>query len=390
MKQIDAPPEHHEPRLIDTVRLRDAPRTALVFGAGASVFYDVPLQPWLLARFMAGTPRGGARNREIIRKRRLRIRRCCRVVYPGLAPTDPGVALEEVFAAYELLRDDPRSTAKEVRKAHSILKDLLLAVRYATVVPGKLTQPKWQPFSRNDTRSPYAELLERLVPAGTQSADNLTLITFNYDVNLDRCVINLRGGPSDLDIDYGVVFANSRCNDPAVPLFQAPREGAMLVLRPHGGLTWFRCLACRSVFTTLGRQQQIAGDTVCWTCGAKRVDYVLVHPSYSRRYDDPLLTSIWGRTYEALVKSDRWIFIGYSLPPADFHFRALLRQALAARDGKRQSTDVIMVGVHKRPDPKEEFRNMIATYQAMFHKRLTVWRATENGFSDFVSQSLVP
>jgi hypothetical protein len=229
-------------------------------------------------------------------------------------------------------------------------------------------------------------LLERLYPSGTTAGDGHVLVTFNYDINLDRCVINLLRSESDLDIDYSVQFANSRCGGPDLPHFHAPRPGAVLLLRPHGGLTWFRCLACRSVFTTLGHQRQIVADTTCSACGAQRVDYVLVHPSYSRKYDDPLLTSIWGRTYEELVRSDRWVFVGYSLPPADFHFRALLRHALDVRGRKSEPTTIVMVGVSRIP----EFEKTVATYSAMFHERLRVWQATANGFADFVSHSLAP
>jgi hypothetical protein len=382
------------PAFFDKLRLNDATRTVWVFGAGASVFYDVPSQEKLLARFLDGSRpiKHGPKGQRQLEERRDRVEAYCRNAYPGLEPSDPGVALEELFALYELMRDDPRSTPEEVGLAGRALRDLLLAIRHATVVPGKATQAKWLPFARERERSPYAELIEQVFPSGTTDGGRHVFVTFNYDINLDRCVINLLESKSDLDIDYGVVFANSRCENAEVPDFRPPRPGAVLVLRPHGGLTWFRCLACRSVFTTLGRQQQIANDTVCWACGAQRVDYVLVHPSYSRRYDDPLLTAIWGRTYEELVKSDRWVFVGYSLPPADFHFRALLRQALVQRDSHSRETIVVLVSVRRPPSAgvQDQFAATVETYRAMFHERLQVWRATENGFVDFVSTGIAP
>jgi hypothetical protein len=51
---------------------------------------------------------------------------------------------------------------------------------------------------------------------------------------------------------------------------------------------------------------------------------------------------------------------------------------------------VVLVGVRRKPDPKKEFEKTVATFSAMFHERLRVWQATENGFADFVSQSLAP
>ncbi len=372
---------------ISKLKLRDGVRTAWVFGAGASMSnpYNVPSQAGLLKHFMNAP---GANT--WVEARRGRVEAICRQVYPGWSVTDSRVALEELFAANELVRDDPRSTVKEADAARKALRDLVLAMRFAVITRGRADNAKWCPFARAGISSPYAELLERLFPSGTTDAKAHFFITLNYDVNLDRCVVNMRGSESDLDIDYGVTFANARCSrDPDVPKFDEPRDGAVLVLRPHGGLTWFRCLACRSVFTTLGRQRQIPVGGVCWACRARRVDYVLVHPSFSRRYDDPLLSSVWGRVYEELVRSDRWVFAGYSLPAADYHFRALLRDALAKRG--KAATSIVLVGVKDAIDPGSvaTFDSTVATYQGMFDTRLTVWEATKNGFADFVSTSIV-
>lgn len=381
---------------IAKLSLKDGVRTAWVFGAGASVPYGVPTQAGLLKHFMTAPlsgKRGSAGVHAKVKERRVRVQSICRQVYAGWDAGDPRVALEELFAANELVRDDPRSTTKEADTARKALRDLLLAMRFAVITRGVSDGVRWCPFGRDGTTSPYAELLEHLFPEGTEDADSHFFVTLNYDVNLDRCVINMRGSATDLDIDYGVTFANSRYEtNPDVPKFAEPRPGAVLVLRPHGGLTWFRCLACRSVFTTLGRQKQIPRGNVCWACWAKRVDYVLVHPSYSRRYDDPLLSAIWGRVYEELVKSDRWVFVGYSLPSADYHFRALLRHALAERDRRKEETSVVHVGVKdaSRAGSIESFESAVATYEAMFDRRLSVWDATKDGFADFASKAIVP
>ena len=380
------------PKRISDLRLRDATRTVWIFGAGASVPYGVPNQAGILEYFLTA-PLKGLKGIAEIEARRTRIESVCCHIYPGWKPSDSRIALEELFAANELARDDPRSTSKEASEASSTLRDLLLAMRFAVVTRGNVTDARWLPFARSGKSSPYAELLEKVFPAGTTSSDAHLFVTLNYDINFDRCVINMRDSKSNLDIDYGVLFANARHQaNPDVPTFQEPREGAILVLRPHGGLTWFRCLACRSVFTTLGRRQQIPKGNVCWACKARRVDYVLVHPSYSRRYDDPLLSVIWGRMYEELVKSDRWVFIGYSLPSADYHFRALLRDVLAVRDGNSQPTKIVHVGIkdNAKPDSVKAFNSVVDTYQAMFHDRLLVWDATKKGFSDFAAKAIVP
>ena len=298
-------------RRFDRVSLSAATRTAWVFGAGASACppYDVPTQAGVLRRFGKMTRPGPAGVQQALDALRDRVRGHCTRVLPGLKMEDDSVTLEEVFAAFELARDDPRSTTEEVTQAFDAFDDLLQALRIATYVFGRGDAKKWAPHARGGTASPYAELIEQIVPAGAAGPVPHTFVTFNYDVNLDRCLINLRGTVADFDVDYGVALANSRCQD--APPFDPPRpERSLLLLRTHGALNWIRCRACRSLFTTVSRQQDIPEDLRCYACGKRRMDYVLVHPSYFRRYDDPVLQLVWGRTYEELTHSDRWVFTG--------------------------------------------------------------------------------
>jgi hypothetical protein len=291
---------------------------------------------------------------------------------------DKRLSLDEVFSAYELRRTELRSTTTESSAAATAFDNLIEALRHAMQVFGRGDAKKWKPHERGGKPSPYAELLERLLPKGTSSVPSHALVTFNYDVCLDRCLINLRDSPADYDLDYGIQFSNARCLK--APPFETPRpERSILALRTHGSLNWRRCRACHSVFTTLSKQTAIPDDFKCYACGRQRMDYVLVHPSFNRRYDDPLLQIVWGRMFEEFVKSDRWVLIGYSLPSADFHFRELLRDSLTARDSKGMATEVVLVG---RKD--DAFTRLVESYRWLFENHLKVWRPTTGGFADFV------
>jgi hypothetical protein len=109
------------------------------------------------------------------------------------------------------------------------------------------------------------------------------------------------------------------------------------------------------------------------------MDYVLVHPSYYRRYDNPVLQLVWGRRYEELTKAARWVFIGYSLPPVDVHFRELLRDSLRVRKAEGLETEIVLVGRAGANHAK-----LVGTYEALFEADLAVWNATPEGFSEFV------
>jgi hypothetical protein len=49
--------------------------------------------------------------------------------------------------------------------------------------------------------------------------------------------------------------------------------------------------------------------------------------SYRKSFRTHAYASIWNRAAEILADADRWIFIGYSLPKADFELKHLLKTA---------------------------------------------------------------
>jgi hypothetical protein len=110
-----------------------------------------------------------------------------------------------------------------------------------------------------------------------------------------------------------------------------------------------------------------------------RIRYVIVHPSFLRTYDDPILQLVWGRTSEELVRAARWVFVGYSLPPVDVHFRELLRDCLRVRAARGGDTDICLVGRASL----DGLTKMAESYGAAFGDHVRVWNATANGFSDF-------
>ncbi len=372
------------PRVIENMTLTDAEATAWVFGAGASVPYDVPVQARLLQRFANMEPPGGVAFRERLDVLREKVASHCRSVQPGLAMTDGELSLEEVFAAHELVVGNRRASVDQRHAAEEAIVDLREAVRRATYVYGRGDALKWRPHERDGAESPYAELIEKLFPLNgwEKAVGRHVLITFNYDINLDRCLIRLRNHV-DVDLDYGVTVSNDRCHDRGAPDFAAPRpDRAVLLLRTHGSLNWVRCWACHALFATLDRHADVREDAECWACGRSRLDYVLVHPSYLRTYDDPIIQLVWGRCQEELCRANRWVFIGYSLPPADVHFRELLRDCLQERERRGLNTEIVLVG--RGPMNDANFAALSRVYETLFTTRLVVWNATERGFAGFV------
>ena len=372
----------------DQLVLSGANRTTWVFGAGASAPqpYKVPAQKDMLGSFFQKKFPGGEPRQQNIETLKKGVKDDCSFVLPGATPEE--VSLEEVFSAYELMLSEPRTPVELRKRAGAALMRLKQAIQYSTYTLGRGDSKKWKPHDRGRTGSPYAELLEKLYPPNDASVDGKHgFVTFNYDINLDRCLINLRDTAS-VDLDYGIAMANERtARAPEWKNPQKDRKSALL-LRIHGALNWLRCDACYSLFTTVNRHANVTDASRCWACGNENIDYVLVHPTYIRSYDDPVIRLVWGRCQEELVLSDRWIFLGYSLPVADVHFRELLRHCWRTRKSAERKTEIIVIG-RKQANGELINKEVYQNYVSLFGDTVKVWNGTLNGFSDFPA-SIVP
>lgn len=385
-----------QPALFDELSLAGARRTAWIFGAGASVCapYSVPTQARLLEAFAAMGPFGRTpAERAAFRRLQKRVQAHVERVLPGRPFTSRATALEEVFSWYELVRDGRELPTMPGERAAAVeaLTDLVEALGAVTTVRGANTAKKFKPFPETPrepkAKAPYAELIERLLTRGERdgqahafAASAHRLVTMNYDISLDRCLLHLNG--QGVHLDYGVPVAGLGA---AQRPDGAPDEATFLLLRVHGSLNWLRCpeAAC-GVLHYSGDLHADADGRLCPACGRGRLLPVLVYPSFTRTYDDPVIDAVWTRTRLELTSADRWVFVGYSMPRADVHFRALLRGCLARRRAAGLSTDVVVVG--RGPvaldDPNHELTLAATEYWGLFGASLRLWRATENGFTD--------
>jgi len=328
----------------------------------------------MLSHFMTRGRSGNDGAKANLKKIRGSVKKLIVAALPGA--NYKTVVLEDLFSAYELQASHLRSTPDEVTEAGLAIRTLSEALFISVQEMGRGDAAKWLPHQRNETASPYAELLELLFPQGARDdqMQKHVLVTMNYDINIDRCALNMVAPVAGkIDLDYGFELADYRFSAG----FRRPGNRAILLLRLHGSVNWLRCLACQAVFTTVTNQATIKERKDCPCCESHSLDRILVHPSYLRSYEDPILQLTWGRFQEELVSADRWIFVGYSLPDADIHLRDSLRHAMRTRG--RRPTSVVWVGC-RNPNWKAERRR----YKMMFGDKLVSWNATAGGFAEFL------
>lgn len=144
----------------------------------------------------------------------------------------------------------------------------------------------------------------------------LTVLTTNYDVLCER---GLRNSPRPSrhrpGFNYGFGteelsgggFPAHRATDPVVV------RGRVPLLKLHGSISW------SVVNGTLTRYRDCRPGI--------RGDAAIVAPGSGDR--ESFLEPLWQQASEALMRSPRWIFVGYSFPAYDVRTRDLLAQAAA-------------------------------------------------------------
>lgn len=122
--------------------------------------------------------------------------------------------------------------------------------------------------------------------------------------------------------------------------FEGDRKDNINILKLHGSINWFKCNRCGRYH--VAQDTKIAnylfednGQEACKMCGAiANEDQILLQPeiitpTMLKTLNNKIFREIWSEAASALNSADKIIFIGYSLPLADFEVRYLLKKHIS-------------------------------------------------------------
>ncbi|HZH98777.1 MAG TPA: hypothetical protein VEX38_07375 [Fimbriimonadaceae bacterium] len=135
-----------------------------------------------------------------------------------------------------------------------------------------------------------------------------------------------------------------------------PSVPTLRLLKPHGSVNWMYCDCCSRMYWFepretariasrlfkgsdseavygLIRRRATAVKTraLCPVCTAETLGTRFATFSYRKALDFPMHLATWKEAENQLRRADNWIFIGYSLPPADYEFKFLLKRVQLSR-----------------------------------------------------------
>ena len=154
-----------------------------------------------------------------------------------------------------------------------------------------------------------------------------TIITTNWDTLIENYC-------SKYSIKYSYGFLKPYTSDS----IKCNASGYdLLLLKIHGSANWLRCLNCGSIsiFEKNYAATSLFEDNrteKCPVCGQEKTPHgasmqpELITPTMMKSLSNQLYTNLWSSAAQELRNATHIIFIGYSLPIADFEFRYMLQK----------------------------------------------------------------
>ena len=255
-------------------------------------------------------------------------------------------------------------------------------------------------------------LLEKRVLSGG-NRQSASVISLNWDSLVEDALYKVLtdiGGTGKADVDY-CVYTTPLDDSPHMPSTKQRAAGLFNVklLKLHGSINWLRCPNSNLLYTGLGASsnpyqlylrdrpspfvEQFCADETDRR-NPPLLEPYLITPTYAKVFDQPHIQTTWHNAYVELREAEKIVFIGYSLPEADYHFRTLLRRAI------RRNAEIELI-LYKNDRPLEEDdtyeikretpqdSGSVARYYRLFGRERLHNRISFEGVESFV-ESMLP
>lgn len=201
----------------------------------------------------------------------------------------------------------------------------------------------------------YSEEVFILISKILKRYTQVDFVVLNWDTVLEKYIKIIN---SDYTIDYCNEGKDIRSTS------SAKFSEAIRVIKIHGSYNWLYCDNCRNLFNDsyndvpltkkvgfkvtdfelLGdfdpKITEVIDGERCVMCGDHISSHIATH-CFRKSFRENSFPHLWDRAEEALTNSDKWIFIGYSLPQADYEFKHLIKiSELKLRHRRKRGPEV--------------------------------------------------
>ena len=195
--------------------------------------------------------------------------------------------------------------------------------------------------------------------------DPVSVISTNWDILLDNSIQNeIEVGNYNAVVDYCCYISSRDELDHSIkPGLEKLGQGGFNVklLKLHGSLNWLQCPRCARLYARFSRKDGIRNNIdkeSCRHCDKNFPEEVknhqltsnLIMPTYAKDFSNPQYKIIWQNAGIEISEAEKIVFIGYSLPSADFEMRQLLSRMV------RRNAKIEVVGFNKKIKEKTQVK----------------------------------
>ena len=172
-----------------------------------------------------------------------------------------------------------------------------------------------------------------------RNSDPVSVISTNWDILLDNSIQqSIVDNGHKAVVDYCCYISSRDEQDESIkPGLEILGQGGFNVklLKLHGSLNWLQCPRCMRLYARFSRKDGVidySNRESCRHCDRnfpeEKNNHLLasnlIMPTYIKDLSNPQYKVIWQNAGIEIAEADKLVFIGYSLPSADFEMRQLL------------------------------------------------------------------
>jgi NAD-dependent SIR2 family protein deacetylase len=313
--------------------------SVFVVGAGFSLYAGMPLQRDFTDALLSGRGSASGNSGKIVQH----LRKFVNAAFDHTTSADAKFwpELEDIFTCIDLSANTGHNLGSEF--SPSDLRTIRRGLIYRII--SMLRERYREARKRKDTDwQTLASFFQRLNPTA------VGFIATNWDTVVEDMLTEAHGvrhfGYGCDAICGSLRTANKEIKE------TAPVGPKVPVIKMHGSVNWLYCDNCRRLFWMQPDETyKVAGQLLssedwnridpashhssdrwhCGRCGADSLGTRFATFSYRKALDFPMFQKSWFSAERLLRNAKHWIFIGYSLPAADFEFKYLLKRVQLSR-----------------------------------------------------------
>jgi hypothetical protein len=213
-----------------------------------------------------------------------------------------------------------------------------------------------------------------------RNSDPVCAISTNWDILLDNSIHqSIVNNGHNAVVDYCCYISSRDEQDETIkPGLEKLGQGGFNVklLKLHGSLNWLQCPRCMRLYARFSRKDGVIdymNRESCRHCDRnfpeERCNHLLasnlIMPTYIKDLSNPQYKVIWQNAGIEIAEASKLVFIGYSLPSADFE----MRQLLSRMTRKNATIEVVdhCTEIEKQQPIKNHWRKFFGDREISFH-----------------------